>query len=56
VVVARVGTIGPDQILPDCRSKLSPFEIPERLEVVAALPHTAKGALDRLAVQERYAR
>jgi acyl-CoA synthetase (AMP-forming)/AMP-acid ligase II len=56
VVVARVGTIGPDQILQDCRSKLSPFEIPERLEVVAALPHTAKGALDRLAVQERYAR
>jgi acyl-CoA synthetase (AMP-forming)/AMP-acid ligase II len=56
VVVAQVGTIGPDQILQDCRSKLSPFEIPERLEVVAALPHTAKGALDRRAVQEQYAR
>ena len=56
VVVAQAGTIGPDQILQDCRGKLSPFEVPERLEVVATLPHTAKGALDRRAVQEQYAR
>jgi non-ribosomal peptide synthetase component E (peptide arylation enzyme) len=33
-----------------------PFEIPERLEVVAALPHTDKGALDRRAVEDQYAR
>ena len=56
VVVSTAEGVGPDQILQDCRSKLSPFEIPERLELVAALPHTAKGALDRRAVGERYSR
>ena len=44
VVVSEDENIGPETILQDCRSKLSPFEVPERLEVVAALPHTAKGA------------
>jgi non-ribosomal peptide synthetase component E (peptide arylation enzyme) len=29
--------------------------VPDRLEVVAALPHTAKGALDRRAVRDQYA-
>jgi acyl-CoA synthetase (AMP-forming)/AMP-acid ligase II len=56
VVVAESESIGSEQILQECRSKLSAFEIPERLEVVAALPHTAKGALDRRAVEEQYAR
>ena len=55
VVVSPAEGVAPDQILQDCRSKLSPFEIPERLEVVAALPHTAKGALDRRAVADQYA-
>jgi acyl-CoA synthetase (AMP-forming)/AMP-acid ligase II len=35
--------------------QLSPFEIPDRLEIVASLPHTAKGAVDRRAVQDRHA-
>jgi acyl-CoA synthetase (AMP-forming)/AMP-acid ligase II len=56
VVVSQNQSIGPETILQDCRSKLSPFEVPEHLEVVAALPHTAKGALDRRAVEEQYAR
>ena len=56
VVVSENESIGPETILQDCRSKLSPFEVPERLEVVAALPHTAKGALDRRAVEDQYAR
>jgi acyl-CoA synthetase (AMP-forming)/AMP-acid ligase II len=56
VVVAKDESVGPETILQDCRSKLSPFEVPERLEVVAALPHTAKGALDRRAVAEQYVR
>lgn len=56
VVVSQHESIGPEAILQDCRNKLSPFEVPERLEVVAALPHTAKGALDRRAVEEQYAR
>jgi acyl-CoA synthetase (AMP-forming)/AMP-acid ligase II len=56
VVVSENENIGPETILQDCRSKLSPFEVPERLEVVAALPHTAKGAIDRRAVEVQYAR
>jgi acyl-CoA synthetase (AMP-forming)/AMP-acid ligase II len=56
VVVSQDERFGSEQILQECRAKLSPFEIPERLEVVAALPHTAKGALDRRAVQDQYAR
>jgi acyl-CoA synthetase (AMP-forming)/AMP-acid ligase II len=38
-----------------CRSELAPFEVPDRIDIVAALPHTAKGALDRRAVQNQYA-
>jgi acyl-CoA synthetase (AMP-forming)/AMP-acid ligase II len=56
VVVSQDERFGSDQILQECRGKLSPFEMPERLEVVAALPHTAKGALDRRAVEDQYAR
>lgn len=55
VVVSQDERFGPEQILQECRGKLSGFEIPERLEVVAALPHTAKGALDRRAVEDQYA-
>jgi acyl-CoA synthetase (AMP-forming)/AMP-acid ligase II len=55
VVVAEGESLGSEQILQECRGKLSAFEIPERLEVVAALPHTAKGALDRRAVEDQYA-
>jgi acyl-CoA synthetase (AMP-forming)/AMP-acid ligase II len=55
VVVGPAGGVGPETILQNCRNQLSPFEVPDRLEVVAALPHTAKGALDRRAVENRYA-
>ncbi|HEV7850850.1 MAG TPA: FadD7 family fatty acid--CoA ligase [Mycobacterium sp.] len=55
VVLSQNESIGPETILRECKSKLSPFEVPERLEVVAALPHTAKGALDRRAVEEQFA-
>lgn len=56
VVVAQGASVEPEAILRDCLTKLSPFEVPERLKVVAALPHTAKGALDRRAVENQYAR
>ncbi|MDT5246615.1 MAG: hypothetical protein QOD36_3991, partial [Mycobacterium sp.] len=56
VVVSQDERFGSEQILQECRAKLSAFEIPERLEVVSALPHTAKGALDRRAVEDQYAR
>ncbi|MGW3626707.1 FadD7 family fatty acid--CoA ligase [Streptomyces sp. NPDC000880] len=55
VVVDEGESIGPEQILQYCRSRLAAFEVPDRLEVVSALPHTAKGGLDRLAVDARYA-
>lgn len=56
VVVSADGHFGSEQTLQECRAKLSGFEMPERLEVVAALPHTAKGDLDRGAVHGQYAR
>jgi acyl-CoA synthetase (AMP-forming)/AMP-acid ligase II len=55
VVVREGESIGSAQILQYCRNRLSAFEVPDRLEVVAALPHTAKGGLDRRAVDARYA-
>ena len=55
VVMDQSGSVGSEEILQNCRNQLSPFEVPDRLEVVAALPHTAKGALDRRAVEDQYA-
>ncbi|MEU6229083.1 FadD7 family fatty acid--CoA ligase [Streptomyces sp. NPDC047042] len=55
-VVVRAGEdVGPAEILRYCRDRLAAFEVPDRIELVAALPHTAKGGLDRKAVQARYA-
>jgi acyl-CoA synthetase (AMP-forming)/AMP-acid ligase II len=56
VVVSGPERVEPAQILQNCTNSLSAFEIPERLEIVTALPHTAKGALDRRVVQQRHAR
>jgi acyl-CoA synthetase (AMP-forming)/AMP-acid ligase II len=55
VVVGETPGVSPEQILRKCRGLLSAFEVPERLEVVAALPHTAKGALDRRVIADQYA-
>jgi acyl-CoA synthetase (AMP-forming)/AMP-acid ligase II len=55
VVVREGESIGSEEILQYCRNRLSAFQVPDRLEVVAALPHTAKGGLDRRAVDARYA-
>ncbi|MFC8430611.1 FadD7 family fatty acid--CoA ligase [Streptomyces sp. NPDC057253] len=56
VVVREGDGAGRAEILRYCREHLAPFEVPDHLEVVAALPYTAKGGLDRKAVQARYAR
>jgi non-ribosomal peptide synthetase component E (peptide arylation enzyme) len=56
VVVAQGECIAADAILHYSRSQLAPFEVPDRLEVVTALPHTAKGALDRRALADQFAR
>ncbi|GAA1360385.1 FadD7 family fatty acid--CoA ligase [Streptomyces beijiangensis] len=54
-VVVREGEgIGADQILRYCRHRLSAFEVPDRLDLVPALPHTAKGGLDRKALEATY--
>jgi acyl-CoA synthetase (AMP-forming)/AMP-acid ligase II len=55
VVVGEGETLGPEQILQYSRDKLAAFEVPDRLEIVPSLPHTAKGALDRRAVDAQYA-
>jgi acyl-CoA synthetase (AMP-forming)/AMP-acid ligase II len=55
VVVWDGESVVAEQILRYCRDRLSAFELPDRLEVVAALPHTPKGALDRRAVHAQYA-
>ncbi|WP_328641977.1 FadD7 family fatty acid--CoA ligase [Streptomyces canus] len=55
VVVREADGVGREEILRYCRDRLAPFEVPDRLELVAALPYTAKGGLDRKAVQARYA-
>jgi acyl-CoA synthetase (AMP-forming)/AMP-acid ligase II len=55
VVIVEGESVAPEEILQHSRNRLAPFEVPERLEIVAALPHTAKGALDRRVVQDRYA-
>ncbi|GAA1215090.1 FadD7 family fatty acid--CoA ligase [Pseudonocardia alaniniphila] len=55
VVVCEGEGIGAEQILQYCRQRLSAAEVPDRLEVVDALPRTAEGGLDRRAVEARYA-
>ncbi|MCX5253264.1 FadD7 family fatty acid--CoA ligase [Streptomyces canus] len=55
VVVRETDGVGREEILRYCRDRLAAFEVPDRLELVAALPYTAKGGLDRKAVQARYA-
>ncbi|MDT7847826.1 FadD7 family fatty acid--CoA ligase [Streptomyces justiciae] len=55
VVVREGESVDAAEILRYCRDRLAAFEVPDRLEVVDALPYTAKGGLDRKAVQARYA-
>lgn len=56
VVLREEEDVEPAEIVRYCLDRLAPFEVPERIQVVPALPHTAKGALDRQAVQLRFAR
>jgi len=46
----------PDELAEFCRERLAPFEIPATFELASALPHTAKGSLDRRAVAEQFGR
>ncbi|WP_329184721.1 FadD7 family fatty acid--CoA ligase [Actinacidiphila glaucinigra] len=46
---------GAEEVRRYCRGRLAPFEVPDRIRIVTSLPHTAKGGLDRAAVDLLYA-
>jgi acyl-CoA synthetase (AMP-forming)/AMP-acid ligase II len=46
----------PEELTEFCRERLAAFEIPATFELTSALPHTAKGSLDRRAVAEQFGR
>ncbi|MQY10637.1 putative sulfoacetate--CoA ligase [Streptomyces sp. RB5] len=56
VVLCEGEEAEPAQIIEYCRDRLAAFAVPGRVEVVAALPYTAKGVLDRQAVRLRFGR
>lgn len=39
-----------------CKARLSAFEVPDEIAIVASLPHTAKGSIDRGALLASYGR
>jgi oxalate---CoA ligase len=54
-VILRAGMEATEDELRDyCRSKLSAFEVPERIHIVAEFPRTAKGSTDRRALAEQF--
>jgi acyl-CoA synthetase (AMP-forming)/AMP-acid ligase II len=56
VVLSEDQSIEPEEIRRHCRRRLSAFEVPDRIDIVPALPHTPKGALDRRALEAQYSR
>jgi len=57
VVVPRVPPApAPAELAAFCRERLAAFEVPASFREVSALPHTAKGSLDRRAVTEQFGR
>jgi acyl-CoA synthetase (AMP-forming)/AMP-acid ligase II len=44
-----------DELRDYCRTKLSAFEVPERIHIVAGFPRTAKGSTDRNALAAQFA-
>ncbi|MHB9757764.1 AMP-binding protein [Streptomyces sp. BYX5S] len=55
VVVRGEECVGADEVLRYCRERLAAVAVPDRVVLVRALPRTAQGGLDRLAVAKRYA-
>jgi oxalate---CoA ligase len=54
-VVLRAGSDVSERELEDyCRSRLSGFEVPERIHIVREIPHTAKGSVDRMALAAQF--
>jgi oxalate---CoA ligase len=55
-VILRPGIKATEGELRDyCRTKLSAFEVPERIHIVADFPRTAKGSTDRRALAAQFA-
>ncbi|MFI5660323.1 AMP-binding protein [Streptomyces sp. NPDC051684] len=54
VVVRGDECVEPSEILRYCRGRLAAVAVPDRVVFVSALPRTAQGGLDRVAVRERY--
>jgi acyl-CoA synthetase (AMP-forming)/AMP-acid ligase II len=55
-VILRPGMEATEDELRDyCRAKLSAFEVPERIHIVADFPRTAKGSTDRQALAVQFA-
>ena len=55
-VILRPGMEATEGELRDyCRTKLSAFEVPERIYIVADFPRTAKGSTDRRALAAQFA-
>jgi acyl-CoA synthetase (AMP-forming)/AMP-acid ligase II len=46
----------PEELAVFCRERLAAFEIPATFQEASALPHTAKGSLDRRAVADQFGR
>jgi oxalate---CoA ligase len=54
-VILRPGMEATEDELRDyCRTKLSAFEVPERIHIVAEFPRTAKGSTDRHALAQQF--
>jgi acyl-CoA synthetase (AMP-forming)/AMP-acid ligase II len=54
-VVLRPGAqVTEEELQEYCRSRLSGFEVPERIHIVAGLPRTAKGSIDRHALSGQF--
>ncbi|MHC5257255.1 AMP-binding protein [Streptomyces sp. UC4497] len=54
VVVRGEECVGAEDVLRYSRERLAAAAVPDRIVFVSALPRTAQGGLDRLAVRERY--
>jgi O-succinylbenzoic acid--CoA ligase len=53
VAALVVGTVDPETIRDHCRAELAPYEVPKTVRVVAELPRTPSGTVDRDAVRRR---
>jgi acyl-CoA synthetase (AMP-forming)/AMP-acid ligase II len=46
--------LDPAEVVAYCRDRLARYEVPQDLKVVASIPHTPKGAIDRVAALATY--